>query len=93
MCGNIIGMYIRTTSRKNKDGSKIQYLQLAHNERHPITGQSQAKVLYNFGRADDLNKEKLRGLAQSIARLLGEESVVKDTPSAAAPLKLISTNQ
>lgn len=84
-------MYIRTTSRKNKDGSTVQYLQLAHNERHPITGQSQAKVLYNFGRADDLNKEKLRGLARSIGRLLGEELVVKGAQLDAEPLKLISS--
>lgn len=86
-------MYIRTTSRKNKDGSSVQYLQLTHNERHPVTGQSQAKVLYNFGRADVLNKEKLRGLAQSIGRLLGEEPVINDEVSqpVAEPLKLISS--
>lgn len=82
-------MYIRTTSRKNKDGSTVQYLQLAHNERHPTTGQSQAKVLFNFGRADDLNQAKLRGLARSISRLLGDEPVVKGAQPPVAPLEHI----
>ena len=49
----------------NKDGSKISYLQLAHNERHPQTGQTQAKVLFNSGRADEVILEKLQGLAQA----------------------------
>lgn len=83
-------MYIRTTSRKNKDGSKVSYLQLAHNERHPQTGQSQAKVLFNFGRADEVNIEKLRGLAQSIARLLGEQPIANTAPTP-KPLELVSS--
>ena len=33
-------MYLRTTKRKNKDGSVVQYYQLAHNERHPETRKS-----------------------------------------------------
>ncbi|HZG84161.1 MAG TPA: IS1634 family transposase [Paenibacillus sp.] len=74
----------------NKDGSKISYLQLAHNERHPQTGQTQAKVLFNFGRADEVNLEKLRGLAQSIARLLGEQPV-DQTARSGDPLKLVSS--
>ena len=84
-------MYIRTTSRKNKDGSKVSYLQLAHNERHPETGQTQAKVLFNFGRADQANLEKLEGLAQSIARLLGEQPVTKKTARPVDPLKIVSS--
>jgi hypothetical protein len=28
-------MYLRTTKRKNKGGSVIDYYQLAYNERHP----------------------------------------------------------
>ena len=36
----------------NKDGSVVSYLQLAHNERHPVTGSPVAKVIHNFGRAD-----------------------------------------
>ena len=39
-------MYLRETRRKNKDGSTVSYLQLAHNERHPLTGAPTAKVIH-----------------------------------------------
>jgi hypothetical protein len=86
-------MYIRTTSRKNKDGSVVRYVQLAHNERDPITGQSKAKILYNFGRLDELNMDGLRRLAVSIGRFLGDESIAPpdSNSSDAASLKLISS--
>jgi hypothetical protein len=29
-----MGMYVRTIQRRNKDGSVVRYLQLAHNERN-----------------------------------------------------------
>lgn len=50
-------MYLRESSRRNKDGSKVTYLQLAHNERHPVTGSPVAKVIHNFGRKDKVDKE------------------------------------
>ena len=61
---------MRETSRRNKDGSKVTYLQLAHNERHPVTGSPVAKVIHNFGRADKVGKEALARLASSISRVL-----------------------
>jgi len=30
-------MYVRTTPRKNKDGSVVRYLQLAHNTWDPVS--------------------------------------------------------
>ena len=30
-----MGMYVRTIKRKNKDGSVVEYVQLAHNTRDP----------------------------------------------------------
>lgn len=49
-------MYLRTTQRKNKDGSIVRYVQLAHNRRD---GQSTvAEVLVNFGREDTFVTEK-----------------------------------
>jgi hypothetical protein len=45
-------MYLRETKRRNRDGSVVSYLQLAHSERHPDTGVPSAKVIHNFGRAD-----------------------------------------
>ncbi|MCR4442434.1 MAG: transposase, partial [Peptococcaceae bacterium] len=65
-------MYIRVTSRKNKDNTVTKYVQLAHNIRNPKSGQPQAQILYNFGRMDELDLEVLRRLAASIHRFLGE---------------------
>jgi transposase len=64
-------MYLRTTKRKNKDGSEVTYFQLAHNERHPETKVSTARVIHNFGRTDQLNRNELVKLCQSIARVCG----------------------
>ena len=63
-------MYLRESSRRNKDGSKVTYLQLAHNERHPKTGSPVAKVIHNFGRKDKVDKEALARLVSSISRVL-----------------------
>ncbi len=63
-------MYLRESKRRNKDGSTIAYLQLAHNERHPVTGSPVAKVIHNFGRADKVDKEALARLVSSISRVL-----------------------
>ena len=68
-------MYLRTTQRKNKDGSVTKYYQLAHNIRHPETGRTTAKILHSFGRADQLDREQLVRLCRSIARVCGVEIV------------------
>ncbi len=39
-------MYLRTTKRKNKDGSVTEYYHLAHNVRHPDTGRSVPKTIH-----------------------------------------------
>ncbi len=62
-------MYLRKTTRKNKDGSVVEYLQLAHNFRHPVTRHPQAKVIHNFGRADKSDYDQLVRLCHSIARV------------------------
>jgi len=64
-------MYLRTTKRKNKDGSVTKYYQLAHNERNPVTGKSTARIIHSFGRADQLDREALVRLCRSIARVCG----------------------
>jgi hypothetical protein len=63
-------MYLRTTQRKNTDGSIVRYVQLAHNRR--VEGVTQAEVLVNLGREDRLDREGLRRLVASINRYLGE---------------------
>jgi hypothetical protein len=63
-------MYLRTTQRKNTDGSIVRYVQLAHNRR--VEGVTQAEVLANLGREDRLDREGLRRLVASINRYLGD---------------------
>ena len=59
-------MYLRMTQRRRKDGSAARYVQLAHNRR--VNGVTQAEVLVNLGREEDLDLDGLRRLAASIAR-------------------------
>jgi len=66
-------MYLRTTKRKNSDGSVVEYYQLAHNVRHAKTGSPVAEIIHNFGRADELDRDELVRLCRSIARVCGVE--------------------
>ena len=66
-------MFIRATKRKNKDGTSVRYLQLAHNVRDPETGIPQARIIHNFGREDQLDREGLARLVSSISRFLDPE--------------------
>jgi hypothetical protein len=63
-------MYLRTTQRRNRDGSVVRYVQLAHNRR--VAGVTQAQVLLNLGREDQLDPDGLRRLVASIDRYLGD---------------------
>ena len=64
-------MYLRAiTSRPRKDGSRVRYLQLAHNEWDPVAGQSVAKVIHSFGREDQVDRDALARLVRSISRVL-----------------------
>jgi hypothetical protein len=45
-----------------RDGSVVRYLQLAHNEWDPAGKSSKMKVLYNFGRAEDLDQGAVKRL-------------------------------
>jgi transposase len=68
-------MYLRTTNRKNRDGSVVEYYQLAHNERDPVTRKPVARVIYRFGRADQLDRDQLVRLCKSIARVCNVEVI------------------
>jgi hypothetical protein len=69
-------MYLRSTQRKNRDGSIVRYVQLAHNRR--VDGVTQAEVLLNLGREDQLDPDGLRRLVRSINRYLGEPDTGDD---------------
>ena len=78
-----LGMYLRTTRRKNADGSTVEYHQLAENVWDAKKGCAVAKVVYNFGRADQLDAVAMRRLASSILRVLPGEVAVTAEPGVA----------
>jgi hypothetical protein len=71
-------MYVRSSTRRNKSGQVVRYLQLAHNEWDAAAGVSRTKVVYSFGREDELDRESIERLIGSLTRLLA--------PAAAAGL-------
>ena len=75
-------MYLRTIQRRNKDGSVVRYVQLAHNVRHAQTGSPVAEVIHSFGREDHLDRQALGRLVRSITRYLGPEAELEAEASA-----------
>jgi hypothetical protein len=69
-------MYVRTIHRKNKDGSSVEYIQLAHNAWNPEKGFAQAEVVYSFGRKDQLDIEAIKRLVNSLCRFLDPEDAL-----------------
>ena len=67
-------MYVRATPRRNKDGSVVRYLQLAHNVWDPLAKRSRAEVIYNFGREDMQSRAAIERLAASLARFLAPDA-------------------
>jgi hypothetical protein len=69
-------MYLRSTPRRNKDGSEVRYLQLAHNVWDPQKRRSAVQVVYNFGREDAASHEALQRLVASVTRFLDPETAL-----------------
>jgi hypothetical protein len=67
-------MYLRTTQRRNRDGSIVRYYALAENVRDPKKGHVEAKVVHSFGRADRLDRATLERLVRSIRRVLDADA-------------------
>jgi hypothetical protein len=63
-------MYVRSSTRRNKSGQVVRYLQLAHNEWDGAAGVSRTKVVYSFGREDELDRASIERLIGSLTRLL-----------------------
>jgi len=84
-------VYLRESRRRNKDGTVVSYLQLAHNERHPRTGSPVARVIHNFGRADLVDRAALRRLVASISRFLEPGQAV--TAAAAGQVEVLDSRR
>jgi hypothetical protein len=67
-------MYLRITERRNRDGSAVSYYALAENVWNAQTKRSEAQVIHNFGRADQLDKAALQRLVASIQRVLDADA-------------------
>jgi hypothetical protein len=81
-------MHLRTTQRRNADGTTVRYYQLAKNTWDAAKGCAVALVVYNFGRADRLDRTTLQRLAHSILRVVREQEgqvVAED----GAPIQLL----
>jgi DDE family transposase len=63
-------VYVRVSSRRNKTGQVVRYLQLAHNEWDPDAGVSRTKVLHSFGREDEVDRPAIQRLITALSRLL-----------------------
>jgi hypothetical protein len=72
-------MYLRTTPRRNSDGSVVRYLQLAHNTWDPQAKRSRVQVLHNFGREDANNRAALQRLVASVTRFLDPDRALAAT--------------
>jgi len=68
-------MYLRVTERRNRDGSSVAYYALAENVWNAQTKRSEAQVVHNFGRADQLDKAALQRLIASIQRVIDADAV------------------
>jgi hypothetical protein len=74
-------MYLRQSKQTRSDGRVVTYLQLAENAWDATKGRSQARIVFNFGRADDPQViERLRRLAKSILRRCSAEEIVAESP-------------
>jgi hypothetical protein len=65
-------MYLRTTQRRNKDGSVVRYVQLAHNRR--VEGVTQAEVLLNLGRDETAGALSSEGSGGQVTMTAGGPS-------------------
>jgi hypothetical protein len=67
-------MYLRVTERRNRDGSSVAYYALAENVWNAQAKRSEAQVIHNFGRADQLDKAALQRLIASIQRVIDADA-------------------
>ncbi len=75
-------VYVKASTRRTRDGQTIRYLQLAHNEWDPVAKASKTKVLYSFGREDQLDMAGVRRLVDALSRLLDPADALAATAPA-----------
>jgi hypothetical protein len=69
-----MGMYLRITERRNRDGSTVAYYALAENIWNASAKRSETRVVHSFGRADQLDRAALQRLVASINRVIDADA-------------------
>jgi hypothetical protein len=77
--GTFWDMFLREVKRQNRNGSHVSYLQLVHNEWDSAAQASRTKILYSFGRADQVDTAAVERLIASLSRLLDPAAAFKAT--------------
>src|SRR6266542_1799405 len=75
-------MYGETPRRRNKDGTPVRYLHLAHNQWDQAAGRSVPTILYGLGREDRLDRAAIKRLVASLSGLLEPADALAATAGA-----------
>ncbi len=74
-------MFLREVRRRNKNGTQVSYLQLVHNEWDAAAQASRTRILYSFGRTDQVDPAAIQRLITSLSRLLDPAVALRVTAS------------
>jgi lipopolysaccharide biosynthesis protein len=74
-------MFLREVRRRNKNGTQVSYLQLVHNKWDAAAQASRTKILYSFGRTDQVDPATIQRLIASLSRLLDPAAALQMTAS------------
>ena len=72
-------MFLREVKRENRNGTRVSYLQLVHNDWDPAARTSRTKILYSFGRTDQVDTAAIERLIVSLSRLLDPAAAARAT--------------
>src|SRR3954454_11108709 len=70
-------MFLREVKRENRNGTRVSYLQLVHNDWDPAARTSRTKILYSFGRTDQVDTAAIERLIVSLSRLLAPAAALR----------------
>jgi len=74
-------MFLRETTQKRRDGTKVKHYQIAESVWNRDKKRSEPRIVHSFGRVDDpAAVEELRKLAQSILRRISPEDLRTELP-------------
>ena len=81
-------MFLREVTRQNKNGTRVSYLQLVHNEWDPTAQASRTKIVHSFGRTDQVDPAAIERLVGSLSRLLDPTGAGAHRPGPAGDAEL-----